>query len=135
MQVRIKREKETKNCFSTMFKLYCVCLFLIIVCHKSLQSLSKCNQFSDDTSIRINNCNRTGISDDEFAELSELRNISLAHNLLETLPINVFDHQANLEELDLSYNRLTILDDGIFNGTNVLRVLRLSHNRLSEISE
>lgn len=117
-----------------MFKLYCVCLFLIIVCHKSLQSLSKCYHFSDDTGIRINNCNLTGISDDTFAELSELRNISLAHNLLETLPINVFDHQAKLEELDLSYNRLTILDDGIFNGTNVLRVLRLSHNRLSEIS-
>lgn len=116
-----------------MFKLNCVCLFLIIACHESVQSLSKC-QFSHDTGIRINNCNLTEIPDDVFAESSELRKISLAHNLLETLPINVFDHQANLEELDLSYNRLTILVDGIFNGTNVLRVLRLSHNRLSEIS-
>lgn len=65
-----------------------------------------------------------------FDGSSNIKNISLADNLLEVLPIFLFKDQVSLEMLDLSNNRITELDKDLFSYTSKLTWLHLSNNKI-----
>ncbi|XP_035683057.1 insulin-like growth factor-binding protein complex acid labile subunit [Branchiostoma floridae] len=62
-----------------------------------------------------------------------LDKISLNHNNISTLPIDVFACTPTLSYLYLSYNELTEVPPGLFTGMRQLYSLDLSHNRLSRL--
>ncbi|RXM91851.1 Platelet glycoprotein Ib alpha chain [Acipenser ruthenus] len=71
-----------------------------------------------------------GDSDGKSWSLGHLRNLSLAHNLLSSLPEGIFQALGNLKELYLQGNQLQGLPGGVFSELRDLEVLDLSHNGL-----
>ncbi|XP_078683648.1 uncharacterized protein LOC144917446 isoform X1 [Branchiostoma floridae x Branchiostoma belcheri] len=62
-----------------------------------------------------------------------LDKISLSHNNISTLPIDVFACTSTLSFLYLSHNELTEVPPGLFTGMKQLYSLDLSYNRLSRL--
>ena len=56
-----------------------------------------------------------------FTGLSELRELYLDNNDLQTLVSDIFEAVPNLEVLSLNGNRINLAYDGIFNGLTNLR--------------
>ena len=68
-----------------------------------------------------------------FSDLSDLQILSLYRNNLRTLPDNVFSNLSDLQILSLNNNRLNNLPDGAFSGLSSLQTLSLYNNRLTDL--
>lgn len=65
---------------------------------------------------------------------NKLRRLSLAHNIIEDIPGDVFAELSSLVELDLSFNIISDLtEEPFFNLTN-LEILRLNNNRIKDLN-
>ena len=84
-------------------------------------------------SLDLSNSGIETLKPDDFAGLTELRNLQLPGNELLALPADVFSDLASLTALDLGSNRLTTLPAGVFSGLASLTTLDLGGNRLTTL--
>lgn len=69
-----------------------------------------------------------------FGKLSSLKEINLAWNKIEHLPVHVFQGLTNLESLDLSNNNMVTIDITMSH-MRYLRYVNLSYNMITDISK
>lgn len=75
----------------------------------------------------------TTISPDNFKHAKALNILKLDNNKIFYLWSNVFAELTQLKQLTLSFNRIETIEDFTFNGLNELEHLSLENNRLIEI--
>lgn len=80
--------------------------------------------------LYLNRCNIKELLPTAFGKLPNIVFISLAENMLTTLPHNIFHSLATLEELDLSSNSIENLPRHIFDNTS-LSILNMRYNEMS----
>ncbi|GJQ74437.1 putative leucine rich repeat N-terminal domain protein [Trypoxylus dichotomus] len=76
--------------------------------------------------------NLSAISEDVFANLSNLTILSITDSSLETLPENLLANQVNLHVLELQHNRLKTIPGNIFRNLQFLEILKLTGNQLQK---
>jgi Leucine-rich repeat (LRR) protein len=69
----------------------------------------------------------------DLSRFKETIDLNLSGNLIDSLPIDVFNCLPNLRNLYLGYNQIALITVGTFNGLNSLEILYLSHNLISRI--
>ncbi|CAO4385856.1 unnamed protein product [Caenorhabditis nigoni] len=70
---------------------------------------------------------------DVFKPFTNLSNLDLSHNNLQSIKKAVFDNiKATLHRLDIGYNRIKSLPDGVFEGLSNLTTLFLDGNPIKE---
>ncbi|XP_047997024.1 chaoptin-like [Leguminivora glycinivorella] len=65
----------------------------------------------------------------------KLKTVTLAHNIIEGIPIDAFDKVTSLEELDLSHNVIRDLDSSSFGSLFRLKQLNLAFNEIDNIPD
>ena len=85
--------------------------------------------------LRLDRNDLETLPDDVFDGLDSLRKLHLNDNSLETLPDDVFDGLDSLRKLHLNDNSLETLPKGAFDGLDGLRRLYLNDNDLSELPD
>ena len=69
-----------------------------------------------------------------FNGIRALTNLSLGHNRLKRLSINMFSGINRCKWLNLIYNQISEIEPGAFNGLTGLTNLTISYNRLERLS-
>lgn len=69
-----------------------------------------------------------------FLHLVNLRQLHMANNRIKSLQKIAFDSLTNLELLDLSYNKIRVIEDTVFNSLVNLNTLLLNNNYLTKIT-
>ncbi|XP_063233059.1 toll-like receptor 3 [Bacillus rossius redtenbacheri] len=87
-------------------------------------------RFPNLTALYVDGNRLRDLSGDCLSGLPELTNISLANNLIPSLPPAVFRWNQKLQFIDLSANRMDSLDPAVFRNLSRLRHLNVSHNTI-----
>lgn len=99
---------------------------------KTISNQSFPNQIA---SVNMSSCSLNSMPNDLFRNCTKLFEIDIRSNQLVTLPTDLFADQTSMARLlYLDFNLLNDLPIGIFDKLNALRILSLSNNRLANIS-
>ena len=79
--------------------------------------------------------NLSSLQEDDFDNLSKLKDLYLENNSLSSLPANIFNNLSSVTTIALNGNSLGSLPGGIFNGLSALSTLNLHNNNLSSLPE
>jgi Leucine-rich repeat (LRR) protein len=84
--------------------------------------------------LRIYDCQVERLEPNAFEYLGNyLREIDLGHNVISSIPPNLFSYIKRLQKIVLRNNRITTLNRGAFLGLNSLQSLDLSQNQLTQM--
>lgn len=86
---------------------------------------------SQEVMAQLNHISRIGLGDDDIHMEFRLTSLNLSNN--EIVSIAEFSRLTNLKDVDLSYNRLDTLDGNVFSKMNRLVRIDISHNNLKSI--
>ncbi|XP_044267210.1 leucine-rich repeat-containing protein 15-like [Tribolium madens] len=77
--------------------------------------------------------NKISVIPSGVVKSSDLKELSFANNIIETVEENAFDHLPNLKTLDLSHNLLSDLPSGIFRNLSHITYISLDNNKFTTI--
>lgn len=83
--------------------------------------------------IYISQCAITRIASDAFFQLSNLIELDLSHNKLQTVPSNALNDCPNLRRLQLAHNPITVIESGAFSSLSHLTFLGLGDCQIKNL--